>query len=65
LLADGLPGQKKSTIVHDRNCAIEATRRTMNPQRTANSVLTACLTSGGRFTANDLPHIARQNESGN
>ena len=48
LATDGLPGQKESTIVHDRNCAIEATRRTMNPQRTANSVLTVCLTSGGR-----------------
>ncbi len=46
--ADGLPGQKESTVVHDSNCAIEATRRTMNPQRTANSVLTVCLTSGGR-----------------
>jgi hypothetical protein len=50
LATDGLPGQKKSTVVHERNCAIEATRRTMNPQRTANSVLTVCLTSGGRFT---------------
>jgi len=49
MATDGLPGQKKSTIVHARNCAIEATRRTMNPQRTANSVLTVCLTSGGRF----------------
>ena len=47
---NGLPSQKKSTVVHDRNCAIEATRRTMNPQRTASSVLTVCLTSGGRFT---------------
>src|SRR5208283_4253513 len=45
----GLPSQKKSTVVHDRNCAIEATRRTMNTQRTVNSVLTVCLTSGGRF----------------
>src|SRR5579863_7758834 len=51
LATDGLPGQKKSTVVHDRNFAIEATRRTMNSQRTANSVLTVCLTSGGRFTA--------------
>ena len=50
LATDGLPGQKKSTVVHDRNFAIEATRRTMNSQRTANSVLTVCLTSGGRFT---------------
>jgi hypothetical protein len=51
LATDGMPGQKKSTVVHERNCAIEATRRTMNPQRTANSVLTVCLTSGGRFIA--------------
>ena len=50
LATDSVPGQKKSTVVHDRNCAIEATRRTMNSQRTANSVLTVCLTSGGRFT---------------
>jgi hypothetical protein len=55
MATDGLPGQKESTVVHDRNCAIEATRRTMNPQRTANSVLTVCLTSGGRFT-HCLPH---------
>ena len=48
MATDGLPSQKESTVVHDRNCAIEATRRTMNPQRTANSVLTVCLTSGGR-----------------
>ena len=49
MATDGLPGQKKSTVVHERNCAIEATRRTMNSQRTANSVLTVCFTSGGRF----------------
>jgi hypothetical protein len=47
MATDGLPGQKESTVVHERNCAIEATRRTMNPQRTATSVLTVCLTSGG------------------
>jgi len=51
---DGLTSQKESTVVHDRNCAIEATRRTMNPQRTANSVLTVCLTSGGR----PIPRLA-------
>ena len=50
LATDGLPGQEESTVVHDRNFAIEATRRTMNSQRTSNSVLTVCLTSGGRFT---------------
>jgi len=49
LAPDGLPGQEESTVVRDRNFAIEATRRTMNSQRTANSVLTVCLTSGGRF----------------
>jgi hypothetical protein len=49
LTPDGLPSQKESTVVHDRNCAIQATRRTMNLQRTATSVLTVCLTSGGRF----------------
>lgn len=49
LAADGLSSQKESTVVHDRNCAIEAADRTMNLQRTANSVLTVCLTSGGRF----------------
>ena len=48
LATDGMPSQKKSTV-HDRNVAIETTRRTMNSQRTANSVLTVCLTSGGRF----------------
>src|ERR1700730_12413130 len=49
LATDGMPSQKKSTV-HDRNFAIETTRRTMNFQRTANSVLTVCLTSVGRFT---------------
>ncbi len=50
LATDGMPSQKKSTV-HDRNFAIETTRRTMNFQRTANSVLTVCLTSGGRFSS--------------
>ena len=48
MATDGPPGQKESTVVHERDCAIEATRRTMNLQRTANSVLTVCLTLGGR-----------------
>jgi hypothetical protein len=48
LTADGLPGHKTSTVVHDRNCAIEETRRTMNPQRTANRVLTVCLSAPQR-----------------
>lgn len=54
LATDGLPSQEKSTVVHDRNFAIEATRRTMNSQRTANSVLTFCLTSGDRFSSYNL-----------
>src|SRR3977135_3102911 len=52
LATDGMPSQKKSSV-HDRNFAIETTRRTMNFQRTANSVLTVCLTSGGRFKYSD------------
>jgi hypothetical protein len=54
----GLPGQKKSAVVHNRNFAIEATRRTMNSQRTANSILTVCLTSGGKF--NVMRYIRRK-----
>jgi len=46
LATDGLPGQKQSSVVHDRNFAIKPTRRTMNSQRTANSVLTLCLSRG-------------------
>jgi hypothetical protein len=49
LATDGLASQEKPTVVHDRNFAIATTRRTMNSQPTANSVLTVCLTSGGRF----------------
>ena len=40
LATDGLPSQEETTVVHDRNFAIEATRCTMDSQRTANSVLT-------------------------
>jgi len=36
---DGLPSQKESTVVHDHNCAIEATRRTMNLQRNSKQCL--------------------------
>lgn len=50
LTTDGLPSEKNSTVIHDCNFAIEATRRTINFQRTTNSVLTVCLTSGGRFS---------------
>jgi len=56
----GLHGQEKSTVVHERNCAIDATRRTMNPQRTANSVLTVCLTSGGRFRLAPAPEKTKR-----
>src|ERR1700730_18981739 len=52
LATDGMPSQKESTV-HDRNFAIETTGRTMNFQRTANSVLTVCLTSGGRFRTDE------------
>jgi hypothetical protein len=58
MATDGPPGQKESTVVHERNCAIEATRRTMNLQRTANSVLTVCLTLGGRPMRNAEWRIA-------
>ncbi len=49
LASDGVPGQKESAVVHHRNLAIATTRRTMIFQRTANSVLTFCLSPGGRF----------------
>jgi len=48
LSANGLPGQEKTTLFHDRNFAVGIHRRTMNFQRTANSVLTVCLSRGGR-----------------
>jgi ribosomal protein L32 len=53
LATDGMPSQKESTV-HDRNFAIETTRRTMNFQRTANSVLTVCLTSGAGSHRNSI-----------
>jgi hypothetical protein len=46
LPANGPPGEKKSVVFHDCNLAIETNRRTMDFQRTANSVLTVCLTPG-------------------
>jgi len=49
LAANGLPGEKNSAVVHDRNLAIGTTRRTMNSQRTANSVLTRCLSPGAHL----------------
>jgi len=49
LPANGLHGEKETTVVHDRNFGVKAERRTMNFQRTANCVLTVCLSRGGRF----------------
>src|SRR6266852_6677029 len=49
LSANGLQGEKETAVVHDRNSAVETNRRTMNFQRTANCVLTVCLSPGGRF----------------
>ena len=45
----GLQSEKETAVVHDRNFAVETNRRTMNFQRTANCVLTVCLSPGGRF----------------
>ena len=50
LSTNGLPGEKETAVFHDRNFAIGTNRRTMNFQRTANCVLTVCLSRGGRFT---------------
>jgi hypothetical protein len=38
----------KTAVFHDRNPATKTNRRTMDLQRTANRVLTVCLTPGGR-----------------
>src|SRR5215475_3682076 len=46
LAAHGPQGQIESTVEHGPNSGIEETRRTMNSQRTANSGLTGCLSSG-------------------
>ena len=48
LSANGLPGEKETAVFHDRNFAAGTNRRTMNLQRTANSVLTVCLSRGGK-----------------
>lgn len=47
LSANGLPGEKETAVFHDRNVAVGTNRRTMNIQRTANCVLTVCLSRGG------------------
>src|SRR5439155_2838788 len=48
LPANGLQSKKESVVVHDRHFAVETDRRTMNLQRTANCVLTVCLSPGGK-----------------
>ena len=48
LSANGLPGEKETTVFHDRNFAVGTNRRTMDIQRTANCVLTVCLSRGGK-----------------
>ena len=50
LSTNGLPGEKQTAVFHDRNFAVGTNRRTMNFQRTANCVLTVCLSRGGRST---------------
>src|ERR1041385_4866578 len=52
LSANGLQGEKETAVFHDRNFAVGIRRRTMNFQRTANCVLTVCLTRGGRRKLN-------------
>ena len=48
LPANGLPGEKETAVFHDRNFAVGTNRRTMDFQRTANCVLTVCLSRGGK-----------------
>ena len=48
LSANGLQGEKETAVFHDRNFVVGTNRRTMNFQRTANCVLTVCLSRGGR-----------------
>ncbi|HKE28361.1 MAG TPA: hypothetical protein VKB88_38695 [Bryobacteraceae bacterium] len=48
LSANGLQGEKEAAVFHDRNFVVGTNRRTMNFQRTANCVLTVCLSRGGR-----------------
>ena len=48
LSANGLPGEKETAVFHDRHFALGTNRRTMDIQRTANCVLTVCLSRGGK-----------------
>src|ERR1035438_8450929 len=48
LTANGLLSNKETAVFHDRHLAIETNGRTMDFQRTANSVLTVCLSPGGK-----------------
>lgn len=59
LSANGLPGKKETAVFHDRNFAAGTNRRTMNLQRTANSVLTVCLSRGGRLISTSRFRRAR------
>jgi hypothetical protein len=43
LAADGPGSENESAVKHGHNLAVNRTRRTMKSQRTANSVLTGCL----------------------
>lgn len=57
LSANGLPGEKETAVFHDRNFAVESNRRTTNFQRTANCVLTVCLSRGGKRTELRSPRV--------
>ena len=77
LSANGLPGEKETAVFHDRNFAVGTNRRTMNFQRTANCVLTVCLSRGGKpkrrlktsdkllVSRLDLDSLRRQGGNGN
>lgn len=50
LPANSLLGKKETAVIHNRNLAIERYRHTMNYHRTADSVLTGCLSQGAHLT---------------
>lgn len=54
LPANGMQGEKKSAVFHDRHLAPETRRRTMKFQPAANSLLTVCLTPGAH--PNSITH---------